>query len=456
MAHAGRELAAHLALRERPSRRLRWVVPGDIRVRAAEAAALEAIVPPTRPGVASPAVWAERTAAAPSAIRVYAAVGGALLGAAAAVGGGVVGALLGAGLGGVLAGSLLGSVLTFSFADRVGLAADRAASAAGGGVGLRRRASAAGFAGVSASWTVGAPAGMVAGAIVGYRTGIPLGKDPEALGLIVGCWAGMIGAPPVAALAGALLGGLVGATGAAVEALQRALSRSVAHASLGVTAVAGALALALGAPAGVAVAAAVGTIGGSLVGVLARGRARWTAVWASASPSEAFLWLFWRCDGGFVAASQPALQLSEGALHAENGPAVCWPWGARAWHWRGVPVPGRVVERPEALSAHEIRAERDPDVRLVMIERFGGVDRYMREMRANLLQQDDFGRLWEGPFLPTDASGIRTMVAVEVRDATGGAVSLLRVPPGIRTAREGVAWTFGFDDPQAYHPELET
>jgi hypothetical protein len=363
---------------------------------------------------------------------------------------------------------LLGAMIAAGFADRVGLVADRLARALGGPGSVRERSRVVASAGFSAGSTLGAPAGMIVGAIVGYQVEIPLGKDPAALGLIVGFWVGMLCLPVVAALAGAMVGALVGGLAGGIAAVGRAVGRAAAYGRRGAIAAAGsvvamlalvlAAVLALTAGMDAAFGAGAGGLAGSLlgaaVGAFARGRQRWIALWAPTSHKDASLWLFWPGSNGLVGVCDPALRLREGALHAEDGPAVSWPWGARAWFWRGVRVPGRVVERPEALSAEEIRAERDPDVRQVMIERFGGVDPYMHELGARLAQQDDYGRLWRGKILPADDEPVAT--AVEVRDATSGSVSLLRVPPSTRTAREAVAWTFGFDDPLEYHPEVET
>jgi hypothetical protein len=48
------------------------------------------------------------------------------------------------------------------------------------------------------------------------------------------------------------------------------------------------------------------------------------------------------------------------------------------------------------------------------------------------------------------------MVCVSVQCPSTGRRYLLRVPPGIQTCRQAVAWTAGFDEPDAYQPQRET
>ncbi len=76
-------------------------------------------------------------------------------------------------------------------------------------------------------------------------------------------------------------------------------------------------------------------------------------------------------------------------------------------------------------------------------------------MDAVRLHQDDAGTLWRA-----EVPGDEPLVMVEVVNATpepGGTrrVYWLRVPPGTRTAREGVAWTFGLSEEQ-YRPLRES
>jgi hypothetical protein len=72
-----------------------------------------------------------------------------------------------------------------------------------------------------------------------------------------------------------------------------------------------------------------------------------------------------------------------------------------------------------------------------------------------VVQADDYGTLWQARW-PVNHHRV-----VEVVDATprpDGSLHRyrIRVPPNMRTAREAIAWTFGFDDPAQYTPSAET
>lgn len=143
----------------------------------------------------------------------------------------------------------------------------------------------------------------------------------------------------------------------------------------------------------------------------------------------------------------------------------------RAWH--GVVVPDWIVRDPASITPELIDAERNTEVRRVMVERFG-VERLMRESGGEVIHEDGTGRLWRrrvgpvsGPRSWTQAlswSGRapthEVVVMVEVINSTPELdgtfrTYFLRVPPETRTARQGVAWTFGMTE-QEYAPTVET
>jgi hypothetical protein len=119
-----------------------------------------------------------------------------------------------------------------------------------------------------------------------------------------------------------------------------------------------------------------------------------------------------------------------------------------------VHVPRDVIEQPQALTVECIQAERNVEVRRVLLERYGPA-RYLRDAGAQRVHTDDAGILWRCP-LPGDED----LVMVEVTNATpepdgSRRTYWLRVPPAIRTAREAVAWTFDLPEGD-YAPTRET
>ncbi|MEM7246205.1 MAG: DUF6745 domain-containing protein [Acidobacteriota bacterium] len=122
--------------------------------------------------------------------------------------------------------------------------------------------------------------------------------------------------------------------------------------------------------------------------------------------------------------------------------------------WRGVTVTEEIAFRPESLTAKRVLAEKNAEMRRVMIERMGYL-RFATEAGARVLDED------------SDPGGRRQLLRIELEEdeaLVGLACScpstqrqyLLRVPPATKTCHEAAAWIAGFDDPKLYHPDIET
>lgn len=122
--------------------------------------------------------------------------------------------------------------------------------------------------------------------------------------------------------------------------------------------------------------------------------------------------------------------------------------------WNGIAVSRRVAFQPETLTHTEILAERNAELRRVMIERFG-YERLFEAAGAEELDRDrDAGG--ERRLLRIEIPNDEALVCVSVRCPSTGHQFVLRVPPAMTTCRQAVAWTAGFDDPDAYRPARET
>jgi Cobalamin biosynthesis protein CobT VWA domain len=122
--------------------------------------------------------------------------------------------------------------------------------------------------------------------------------------------------------------------------------------------------------------------------------------------------------------------------------------------WRGVPVDARTAFHPETLTAAEILAERNTEVRRVMTERFG-LEKLMSSSEATVLDEDrDPGgrRRLLRIAIPDD----EPLVCVNVSCPSTGRQYMLRVPPAMTTCRQAIAWTAGFNNPDDYRPAIET
>jgi hypothetical protein len=143
-----------------------------------------------------------------------------------------------------------------------------------------------------------------------------------------------------------------------------------------------------------------------------------------------------------------------GRLHHGDGPALAYPDGYALHAWRGMPIPTDLVAELPHLTAERIGAERNAELRRVMLEHYG-YERYLRESGAQRVQSDECGTLWRLTFRNDEA-----LTMVEVVNSTPEPdgvhrVYWLRVPPGTGTAREGVAWTFGLTA-EEYAPLVQT
>jgi hypothetical protein len=144
----------------------------------------------------------------------------------------------------------------------------------------------------------------------------------------------------------------------------------------------------------------------------------------------------------------------QGRLHGPAGPAVSYADGFALHAWHGMPVPAELIARLPTLRADDITGERNLELRRVMTEAYG-LDRYLRDAGGRLVGRDAYGNLWR-----LDRTGGEPLVMVEVVNATpepdgSRATYWLRVPPDIRSAHAGVAWTFGFSE-STYRPLAET
>jgi hypothetical protein len=158
---------------------------------------------------------------------------------------------------------------------------------------------------------------------------------------------------------------------------------------------------------------------------------------------------YWVLDDVCFASERPReISLdNRGRLHSADGMSISYPSGWGLWHWHGVRVPREVIERP--IDPSRIASETNQEVRRVMIERLGW-DNYIKAVGAQPVQHDRFGELY----------AIDDQPIVLVRNSTpepDGTVKLyaLQARPGVRTAHEAVASTFGLRAP-AYAPVIET
>ncbi len=142
-------------------------------------------------------------------------------------------------------------------------------------------------------------------------------------------------------------------------------------------------------------------------------------------------------------------------LHCATGPALSYRDGLTVHMWKGVQVPGHLIENPSRITARTIDRELDPVVRRCMIDIITP-ERYIAMGSAVRINQDETGTLWRKLWWGFDA-----WAAVEVVNGTPEPDGTrkhyyLQVPPTVRTAREAVAWTYGLSENQYAQLKLRT
>ncbi|MGW6584025.1 DUF6745 domain-containing protein [Streptomyces globisporus] len=165
---------------------------------------------------------------------------------------------------------------------------------------------------------------------------------------------------------------------------------------------------------------------------------------------------WWPYENAVVITERPdVLHRDEaGRLDHGEGPALAYGDGFALHAWRGMPVPAAFLDELSSLTPERIRAEENAELRRVMLEYYG-YDRYLTESGAEPVHRDETGILWR-----IALDGDEDVAMVEVVNSTpepDGTYRTywLRVPPTTRTAKDGVAWTFGLEG-AAYAPVRQT
>lgn len=157
-------------------------------------------------------------------------------------------------------------------------------------------------------------------------------------------------------------------------------------------------------------------------------------------------------------------------LHKLGGPAVKYRGKTRSdiYAVNGIRVSESVSM--QTFTAEDIERERNVEVRRIMIDLYGGMERYLTDIKATVVDSDDFGTLYR----VDGRDGRPPYMTVKVVNSTpepDGSFKdyFLRVDPeaygGLTTARAAVASTWRnndttrsllFEKPEDYDPEIET
>jgi hypothetical protein len=159
-------------------------------------------------------------------------------------------------------------------------------------------------------------------------------------------------------------------------------------------------------------------------------------------------------------------------LHCESGAAVAFRDGWGVWAWHGVRVSRHVIEAPETLTIKDVSAEKNAEVRRVMIERMGW-EKFCSEAKMKLIHVDELHTRFPNiPVSETVDAGARLVTGyregteraelleaeglfdfeerplrfVRLSDPSTGREYTIRVRHDHARCYEAVGWTFGVSE----------
>lgn len=139
-------------------------------------------------------------------------------------------------------------------------------------------------------------------------------------------------------------------------------------------------------------------------------------------------------------------------FHREEGPVIEYEDGTGIYYWNNLKVSENLVLHPEKMTVVEILAERNVELRRVMIERYGQ-EKFIRDADVEILDIYNGNELVRIP-LPNDPDDFLT--ALKLRCTSTGRQYFIRVPPRMRDAQQALAWSFDLNGRELYKLEAET
>ena len=141
----------------------------------------------------------------------------------------------------------------------------------------------------------------------------------------------------------------------------------------------------------------------------------------------------------------------DNTLHREDGPAILYGDGLAVYSWHGQVVPDKWIEGRETLTAQEVLAADNTEIRRAGCEIIGW-DRVLDSLDAKVIDESIplIGTLYEAN-LP-DAGRSRFL---KVKCGTGRNF-VLPVPPDVKTALDANAWTYNIDRQKLLDLEVRT
>lgn len=142
-----------------------------------------------------------------------------------------------------------------------------------------------------------------------------------------------------------------------------------------------------------------------------------------------------------------------GKLHNSRGPAVVSDSGTSLYYWRGIHIPHDLWHNMHEMDAQQVMSMSNAELRRCVIERVGLtklVD------KAKLMDEEcepgveEPNRLYKLRLEGDEDLVFLRLVNSTPEDDGTRKIYFLRIPPNIRTVKEGIAWTFEIDKEKTY------
>jgi hypothetical protein len=132
----------------------------------------------------------------------------------------------------------------------------------------------------------------------------------------------------------------------------------------------------------------------------------------------------------------------QGRLHSDHGMCMQYRdgWGFYAWH--GVRCQEKIILHPGQLTKDDWMNEENLEIRRVIQERMG--ERFVPLIGGKCINKGTYGRLIQIDLGRDDPERVANYV--HVKDTSTERQYYLRVPPTIKRADQGIAWTFGLTE----------
>ena len=150
---------------------------------------------------------------------------------------------------------------------------------------------------------------------------------------------------------------------------------------------------------------------------------------------------WWYPMKGFcVVCDRPEIvEMEDGQLHSENGPAIRYRDGFSVYSINGFRVNEKIVMTPELLTIDEIKAEDNTETRRIMIERYG-MGKYLIEIDAKVIDYDHTGTFRA---LLVDGEGQKYLQGT---DGSTKRVYFMHVPSHVNNCQEAHQAICGIDE----------